>query len=211
MQVSEREQFEAHLSRLYGAYNMPLSKVRTDAYFGGLTKMPLWQFARCIDYCLSEKGPEKIPSVPAIWSIRKKMTLEAAPKEQSKQDPDHLEFYANRLLLLHLTTRLGLGSTGKFTAGEAHLSGMSDCRASAELDACRKVTRELVEFYCELIEEGSSHANPSSFVGDWVKQIASVSAIAPKALSTYTGMIANPQNKQPFPPYMARHLERKSA
>jgi hypothetical protein len=206
VQVSDRDEFESLLGKLYAGYNMPISKARTDAYFAGLAKMPLSQFARCVEHCLGEGGPDKIPSVPAMWGIRKKLTTPAAVFQPPKEEPDHLQWFANRLLMLHIATRGGLGSTGRFVPGEAHLSGMNDCTASVELDAYRKVKADMVEFYEELIREGSPHANPSSFVGDWVKQLSAVSKITPKGLAEYTRFIALPEFKRPFAASMIRKI-----
>jgi len=202
MQVSDREQFEAHFTRLYGGYNMPVSKARMDAYFSGLAKMPLSQFAKCVDHCLGEGGPEKVPSVPAMWGIRKKLMVAAEPPPAYKEIPDHLEHFANRLLLDHIRSRGGLGSQGTFVP--AH--GLVDCRPSAELEACMKLKRELVEFYQELILENSPHANPSSFVEDWAKQLSAVSRVMPGTLAMYTRFISGPKFKSPFPVSMARKL-----
>lgn len=203
MQVSDREQFDILLEKLYGGFNMPLSKARSDAYFDGLQKMQLSRFARCVDAALGEDGPERIPSVTQVWGIYRKLKLAADPKPvlPPPPDPDHLSYFANRLLWTHVSTRGGLGSTGRFIPAY----GMVDCKASPELTACLKVKAELVEFFLELIREGSEHATPSEFVTAWTKNLREVSVITPKALAAYLKIIAN--EKQPFPAHMGRQLK----
>jgi hypothetical protein len=203
MQPNDRERFEALLEKLYAGYNMPVSKTRVDAYWQGLAKMPMIQFAKVIDHCLGEGGPERIPNVPSIWAIRNKLSEAAKPAPQHvERENDSLAYFANRLLMHHVIARGGLGSQGTFVAPR----GMTECSPLAELEACLKVKQELIDFYHELIEEGSPHANASSFVTDFAKQIAAVSALTPKTLSHFAQYIADPKYKTPFPKTMARKI-----
>lgn len=203
MQTSDREQFDLYLEKLYAGFNMPVSKARQDAYFDGLAKMPLSRFMRCVDAALGEDGPERIPSVTQLWGIYRKIktSLDPKPEPKPESDPDHLTYFANRLLWKHVASRGGLGSTGRFVVAY----GMVDCKASAELTACLKVKAELVAFFIELIREGSPHATPAEFVTAWIKNLGPVSAITPAALASYSKVIA--AETKPFGAHMARVLK----
>jgi hypothetical protein len=203
VQVSERDRFDVLLEKLYAGFNMPMSKVRAEAYFDGLGKMSLAQFARCVESALGENGPERIPSVPGVWKISKELKHKNEPlPEAPKAEPDHLQDFANRLLWIHIRARGGLGSKGKFTPPR----GLSNCEASPELAMCLKIKTDMVEFFGELIAEGSEHATPKEFVSQWVKELMLVSPISPKALAGYTELIADPRSKVRFAADMIRQL-----
>ncbi len=72
MQSSDRPQFDEQILLLCAGFNVPPS-VRPEAYWLGLAKMSLPEFARCVEFALSEDGPDKIPSVREIWGLRVKM------------------------------------------------------------------------------------------------------------------------------------------
>ena len=204
MQISDRERFDALLEKLYAGFNMPISKARSDAYCEGLAKMPLSQFARCIEHCLGEHGPERIPSSAAIWKIWRELKHKSEPlPEVPKEHPDHLRYFANRLLFKHLLTRGGLGSKATFVAP----FGMKNSVASLELAACLKAKAELVEFFTELIAEDSEHATPKDFVSHWVKVIQAVFApITPAASAFYGKLIFEPRSRVKFAPHMIRKI-----
>ena len=61
---------------LCAGFNVPVS-VRPDAYWKGMAKMSIIEFARCIEYALSEDGPEKIPNTKELWNIRTKLKTES--------------------------------------------------------------------------------------------------------------------------------------
>lgn len=208
MQISDRERFEVLLEKLYAGFNMPMSRARSDAYFDGLQKMQLVRFSRCVDEALGENGPERIPSVTQIWKIYKTIAHTNAPLPEAKPvEQDHIAHFANRLLLNHITARGGLGSKGKFVAPY----GMTQCEQSNELTECLKVKADLVDFFLELIREGSADATPAEFVKTWVKHVGAISPIAPGALANYTKIIAGPNAKKPFEKFMARDLGQKAA
>lgn len=189
MQVSQRAEFEILLEKLYAGFNMPISEARKAAYWDGLAKMSLGQFSSVVDIALGENGPERIPPVPALWKMLKSAKQVTPAPIEKPIDPDHLTYFANRLLWMHVASRGGLGSVRE---------------PSEELTACLKVKADLVEFFLELIREGSPHATPAEFVTAWCKNLRAVSAITPKALAGYLKIIAN--EKQPFAPSMGRKV-----
>jgi hypothetical protein len=202
MQVSQRAEFEILLEKLYAGFNMPISEARKAAYWDGLAKMSLGQFSSVVDIALGENGPERIPPVPALWKILKSAKQVATAPIEKPTEPDHLSYFANRLLMTQLTNRGGLGSTGRFVAPR----GMVDCESSPELAACLKVKAEVVEFFLELIAEGSKHATPAEFVTMWAKHLREVSVISPKALAAYLRIMGSEEAKRPFPAYMGRKV-----
>lgn len=76
MNPGEREEFDKLVAELCAGYNVPLGE-RPTAYWKGLAKMSLGQFARVVEEALGEGGPEKIPSTHVIWDMHKKRRVYA--------------------------------------------------------------------------------------------------------------------------------------
>lgn len=92
MYSTDREQFDVQLSLLCQGYGFWVGE-RSEAYWKGLSKMSMIEFARCVEHALSETGPEKIPNVHGIWKIRNELRAKTpalnpppkpAPPDQSK-------------------------------------------------------------------------------------------------------------------------------
>jgi hypothetical protein len=80
---NQRTEFNDLLAKLYGGFNMPISDSRTEAYWAGLSKMSLGNFASAVEYALGEHGPDRIPSSSAIWKISNTIrSRNAAPVQQ---------------------------------------------------------------------------------------------------------------------------------
>jgi hypothetical protein len=64
--------------------------------------MQLGQFARVVEFALSERGPERIPTVPQCWTLAKQLRA-AAPRATPREEPpptyDSLHCFAQRCLL----------------------------------------------------------------------------------------------------------------
>jgi hypothetical protein len=69
MLSTDREEFEVQLKILCAGYDKPIGD-RTEAYWKGLAKMSLLEFARVVEYALGEDGPDKIPTTKHCWAIR---------------------------------------------------------------------------------------------------------------------------------------------
>jgi len=204
MQTADREEYEAQLGKLCAGYNLPVTTHRKDAYWSGLAKMSLAQFARCVDDALSDDGPEEMPTVKGVWKIHRELrsarTFEQPKKPEDTRD--HLEYWANRLLLAHITRRLGLKSTSRFEAPY----GLKDCVASPELDACRKLKRELVDWFLGPIRDGDPDVTPAEFLRQWIAGLQGISRIEKAVYDNWCAMIERPEYNQPFDPAMAREL-----
>lgn len=211
MQTSEREDFEEQLAILCAGYNVPATVHRKHAYFAGLAKMSMAQFVRCVEHAVSEQGPEEIPTPKGIWRIHRdfrKTTAHGPAGAPQIAEQDHLLFFANRLFFRHLMNRGGLGSTGKFVPAY----GMTDCRASAELIAARKVVRALVDWFLEPICDGAQDATPHEFVSQFIPALHAVSPMSPidpRTLSGWREMISHEDAHKPFEPYMGRPIPEK--
>jgi hypothetical protein len=205
MLSTNRDEFAAQMRILCDGFNVPLGE-RVDAYFKGCAKMSLIEFARVVAHALGEDGPEKIPNTGQVWKILH--TLKARARAQTFEQPqdtrDHLEYYANRLLLRHMGNRLGLGSRAKFVPGH----GLVDAVASAELSACRKVTRALVDWFTQPVREGADDATPAAFIESFIRALAAVSVITPATLREWAAQLKDPAAQVPFPPWTARPLPR---
>lgn len=100
MLSTERSDFEAQLAVLFGAYPTFLTPPRTEAYWRGLSKMPLSLFVRCVDYSLGESGTDKLPTVNALWQISKRLRAPMPPPKQPAATHVHpLQAAANGALL----------------------------------------------------------------------------------------------------------------
>ena len=205
MQTADREEFEIQLQKLCAAFNVPCTEARIDAYWSGFSRLSLGQFARLVDQALGDEGPKKFPTVADLWELHKKArsSVTIAQSQTPKEDPDHLEYFANRLLKFHVFDRGGLGSTGRFVAGY----GMADCKPSAHLTAALDAKRELVEDFVGFIREGDEMATPREFIRRWVHALKAITPITAKTLNTYRALAQAPQSRTPFAPSMARDLK----
>lgn len=206
MLSTDREDFDVQLSLLCQGYGFWVGD-RSNAYWKGLSKMQLSQFARCVEFALSEDGPEKIPNVHGIWKIYRSLRTPApVAKREEKVEADHLLYYANRMFLAHLTSRGGLGSTGTFVPGH----GLVDCKASNELIAARKAVTSLVDWFAGPIMEGDSDACPRQFITLLIRALNKVSPLSEQTQRRWEEMAARHQASIPFPKSMGRKLETKT-
>jgi hypothetical protein len=166
MQSTDREEFDKQLAQLCAGFDKPIGD-RNEAYWKGLAKMSIIEFARCVEFALGEDGPEKLPTSGQVWKIRKQLKAQPsialplhAPQRASR---DHLVLFANRLLLRHLIWRGGLGSVGNV--------------ASPELERCLKVKRDLILEFAPFVRARDEMATKGTFVEMFTRALAKVSAL----------------------------------
>jgi len=205
MLSTDRTEFETQVGTLCGGFNVPATRERQDAFWTGLAKMTLVEFVRCVEFALSEEGPDKFPTTKAVWKLHREIKSHARAHTQQVvrqvEQQDHLLHFANRMFYRHLMNRGGLGSIGRFTS-----HGMVDCKASSELLAARKVLREHVAWFCGPVRDGDPDATPLEFVTQFIPLLQRVSPIDQRTLDGWAGMSAHPDARIPFAPYMARDL-----
>jgi hypothetical protein len=80
MLSTDRDEFTAQLSILCAGFDKPLGE-RIEAYWKGLAKMSIVEFARCVDYALGPDGPDKLPAVPQIWALKRKLRAVHLPAQ----------------------------------------------------------------------------------------------------------------------------------
>ena len=104
MLSTERMAFEEQLAVLFGGYPTFLTPPRVEAYWRGLSKMPLSLFVRCVDYALGDQGTDKLPTVNALWQISKRLRAPspATPKPGAPNVGDDFLLVGNRWLLAFL-------------------------------------------------------------------------------------------------------------
>jgi hypothetical protein len=205
MHSDDREEFRVELGKLCAAFNVPATKAREDAYFTGLAKMSLAQFRRCVEHAIGpDYGEDTLPTTGKIWRIYKGTAFVSPPTVKAlPPDPDHLEYFANRLLWMHVSHRGGLGSIGRFVPAY----GMVDCHASDELRRCLKFKREIVAEFCAWIRDGDESATPEAFLQWWLIGMQKISDVLPRTIKDIEHLAAAPEAKNPFPPVMARPLQ----
>jgi hypothetical protein len=209
MQLADRADFEDLVKRLCIGFDLPATKHRMDAYWSGLRKMSLHQFERCVDRALEEEGPEDLPRVKDVWKLHRQWEPRPGQEQTSALAPpeaDHLDYFANRLLMQHMTHRGGLGSIGRFVPGIKN-SGMQDSVASGELTACLKVKRSLVDEFQGYVREGDDMATPAAFIRAWMVLLKRVSKVEPRTLAQWDNWIEDPAANVPVPADMARDLQ----
>jgi hypothetical protein len=109
MYANQRTEFNNLIEVLFGAFNMPLSDARKDAYWQGLAKMSLGQFSSVVDYSVGQNGPEKIPSAPGLWkilsSIRSSTTESTLQRSPAGPDQPYALKIVNGLFMKYLAKR----------------------------------------------------------------------------------------------------------
>lgn len=103
MYNSERAEFDELLRQLCAGFNKPVGD-RSEAYWKGLSRMSLVEFARCVEFALGEQGPKDIPTTPQVWGIRKQLRAhrEVRPPEPCIAPERHYtdsQRLANQLLV----------------------------------------------------------------------------------------------------------------
>lgn len=206
MQSSERTEFEEQLGILCAGFNVPVTPHRREAYWKGLAKMSLAQFARCVDHAVSDDWADaEVPTTKQIWGMHRSFRMRPAgviaTQDHEREDPrDHLLFYANRMFLRHLVTRGGLGSTGRFVPAY----GMVDCKPSPELIVARKFVRDLVDWWCGPIAEGDPDAIQADFIRQFMTGLDKISPLVPEVKREWESRIADPRSQAPFDRSMGR-------
>lgn len=207
MEAQDRPEFDRQIETLCAAFNVPVS-VRPEAYWHGLQRMGMIEFARVIEWALAEDSPhpDKIPTVGQIWVMRKALRNRRAAAQPVQQRPaeqaDHIAYFANRLMLSHVLGRSGMGSESRFIP--AH--GVTDASASDELRQCRAETKSLVDWFVGLTREADPEATPRKFIVAFVAAMKRHGEIAPRVLDRLREKCADPASSQPFPQHMARAL-----
>jgi hypothetical protein len=157
MQSTDRAEFEEQMKILCAAYDKPLGD-RIEAYWKGLAKMSLVEFARVVEWCCGENQPEKFPPSGKCWDILKilknaRSTPAMLPRRKPLKDAaDNLAFMANRCLFACLTTRCSLASGG---------TGFG---AANMLQPLLKFKNELVVEFTAYVREGDELATFGEFV-----------------------------------------------
>jgi hypothetical protein len=108
------------------------------------------------------------------------------PSHMRKTEPDHLLYFANRLLFGHLKDRGGIGSE--------------------ELTAALKVKREAIEWFTQPIRDEDESATPAEFVTQFAKSLGKVSKLAHSTRHRWGKLLKEPWALKPFPIQMARPL-----
>lgn len=106
MLQADREEFNRQLRELCAGFNVPVGE-REAAYWRSLAKMELGTFARVVEHCLGEEGPEKIPTTRQMWALSKAIRPRAAlaPPSRPVWVGDRWDIEANLRLLAHIRSR----------------------------------------------------------------------------------------------------------
>ena len=81
MQASDRAEFETILEELFAAFDKPLTDAKREAFWKGLQRMTLVEFARCRDLLLEELSdgePRRTFAVSDVWAARHRLRARSA-------------------------------------------------------------------------------------------------------------------------------------
>lgn len=139
MQLADRAQFDSQLGALCAGFNVPVTELRSEAYWRGLERMQLSQFARVVSHALGEDGPERIPTASQCWAIWKQIRHRRAPTAESPPVApapqfDHFHGFGQRCLLRFLRSVGGVddGTLGRLVAEKNRLLGQYRLIATEE-------------------------------------------------------------------------------
>lgn len=130
MNAVDREAFEKLMSELCAGFNVPPGD-RPAAYWKGLAKMSLGQFARIVEEALGENGCEKFPTVRGVWDMHRKRMAEQRARPTIVEtgpawDGDEWDDRANRRFMGYLW-RTGRAAARVYGEGKylGHTLGVS--------------------------------------------------------------------------------------
>lgn len=98
MQTDDLGEFETLIGKLCAGFEVPVTKPRKDAYWTGLRKMPIAQFARMVDMALTESTFLSMPTVGAF----RKLGLSSQPtvsQTQAQRGPSLQEQLCDYVML----------------------------------------------------------------------------------------------------------------
>lgn len=206
MLSTDRDEFDAQVATLCAGHNVPATPERKDAFWIGMAKMSLIEFTRCVEFALSEQGPEKFPSTKVLWRLHREIKSSSRATTQQVihrgEQQDHLLYYANRMFLRHIGNRGGSGSTARLVPGYE----LVECKPTDELRQARAALHDTVNWFCGPIREGDPDATPHAFMMALIKAIDAVSPINRAAIVEWEQMLGHVDAHRPFPAFMGREL-----
>jgi hypothetical protein len=198
MLTANRSEFDTQMGKLAVGFNAKRTPDLTTAYWEAFASLSIIQFARIVEHALSQEYGMRvdpkypaIPTVPQLWHIHStlKARQPAPARAVSPASQDSLALFANRMLLIHLQTRGGLGS--------------ADGKPCAELLACLAARAELVREFTDYIAGGDELATPREYLRRWVRALQPIGSITADCLARYRRMAASAEGRAPFPAWMA--------
>lgn len=82
------DDWDRAFAELCAGYDKPATNERRAAYRKSLSKMHIGAWQQLVDYCLSEKGPEKFPTTYALWNVSRELRRQRARAPEQAQDDD---------------------------------------------------------------------------------------------------------------------------
>lgn len=100
-------QFELQLRTLCAGFNVPPTPERLEAYEKAFGKLNAAMWARMVEHCLAEAGPNRMPTVRELWDIRRELRVGPPQyiherKETDGWQGDAWDLAANRHLYAYL-------------------------------------------------------------------------------------------------------------
>jgi hypothetical protein len=119
MQADDLTEFERLLGQLCAAFEVPVTKARKDAYWTGLRKMSIAQFARLVDLALTDSKFVSMPPVGAFRKLADKPSGQSRAVVQAQHGPTIQEQLCDYVML----SRYPRGRNAKYSADEMRQTG----------------------------------------------------------------------------------------
>lgn len=173
------DEFDATLGELCAAYDKPFTNERRAAYRKSLGKLGQVGWARLVDHCIGESGPERMPTTRECWQIYRKLRNWRPPTQVSAetQAPDlsHSERAINGMLVKWISVEVTSGRRKPFTTA----SGTPRTIPNGELRERVRVIREIAEAHELMVSEGDPEATEERLRASFTAAMARIPAREP--------------------------------
>ena len=97
---ADRSEFESHARVLFAGCNLPATPERIEAFWRGLSQMPLSGFVRTVNYVLGPQGPDDLQKITThrLYQIYRYLRAQAEHQQNaSPQTGSLFESFTDRL------------------------------------------------------------------------------------------------------------------
>ena len=184
MRAMDEPKFRTILASLAEVFTHEISAPFAALYWEALKDLAIEQIEAGAKFWI--KTGKRFPKPAELRAERFQEASRAFKPDPRMEGPEHLLFFANRLLLTHMMARGGLGSD--------------------ELLAARKVVHDLVDEFSAYVRDCDELATPAQFIRLFVLALDRVSKIDPIAMNAFNRTLKQSATEKPFVRSMARSL-----
>ncbi len=194
MKPDDTRRFQVVMAKLGEIFAKQITPELTTLYWQALKAMPIEQIEAGADAAIAH-----LKFFPKPAEIRHLAEEQATPGggngPGTNGQPDHAEFFGNRLLLRYLFDRRTGASSGGFTGG-----------VLPEMDALIELRRSLVAEFVGYIREGDDLATPAEFIRRWLIGLQRIGSPSAAHVAYLKRIAESPNTQNPMPAAMARPI-----